>query len=204
MFLCCLIILFRSLSSEARDESVKSIWNYTLNECKGDIQIVTGDFNAEPHESSYGCLTGRCDEETTLEDFCPCKSNQNPYQDVWLHSQKESRGYRLDSKNHQRYFAEDGKNKFSQVERDGYTYPPCNPEKRIDYIMVRNTTTPLTEKPKSWSSQIISSYLVGKEVTPETGTLHLLSLISQLFTDFIVLYVYSLLFIYSFIDLFIE
>lgn len=158
-----------SLSSEARDESVRAIWNYTLNECNGDIQLLTGDFNAEPHESSYGCLTGRCDEMEDLKEYCPCETYQNPFLDSWLHSQKELRGYQLNEETGEIYLVENGKDKFSQVERDGYTYPPCNPEKRIDFVMIRNTTTVGDQKARKWSSQIISSWLVGKEVTPETG-----------------------------------
>lgn len=63
-----------------------------------------------------------------------------------------------------------GKDKFSQVERDGYTFPPCNPEKRIDFVMIRNSTNvPINQKARRWTTQILSSWLVGKEVTPETG-----------------------------------
>lgn len=126
-------------------------------------------------------MTGRCDEEINFDhNQCPCHSHQNPFQDVWLHSQKELRGYQLNDENNERYLAENGRDKFSQVEQDGYTFPPCNPEKRIDYIMVRNNTTPLNGKTKKWSSQILSSWLVGKEVTSETGNKLLLLLLSLL------------------------
>lgn len=61
---------------------------------------------------------------------------------------------------------EDGTNKYTEVEREGYTYPPCNPEKRIDFILVRNQTK---GQNIGWKGNIMSSWLVGKEVTPETA-----------------------------------
>jgi hypothetical protein len=93
--------------------------------------------------------------------------------DSWLASAKELRAYRSGE-------FENGKDKQSEAEREGYTYPPCNPEKRIDFVLVRNQSTEEAGTMSSWVSRIKSSWLTGQEVTEETGDPLFLSLPSLL------------------------
>jgi hypothetical protein len=140
------------------------------------VKILTGDFNAEPHEDAYGCLTGRCQRhdpsldwnENFAHDNCPCEEQHGPYLDSWLHSERESRASR-DSDG-----VRNGSDKSSAEEREGFTYPPCKPEKRIDFILVRNQTVQGDHRPVTWTGRIESSWLAGQEVTAETGQCHTL------------------------------
>jgi endonuclease/exonuclease/phosphatase family metal-dependent hydrolase len=132
-------------------------------------QILTGDFNAEPHENSYACLTGRLDEDN--DTATPTQAEKcrlgNPFVDAWLHSELENRADQGSNGN-----LHNGKDKTSSVERDGYTYPPCNPEKRIDFIMTRNNTI---NNSLNWKARVLSSRLVGKDTTPETSNINNIS-----------------------------
>lgn len=105
------------------------------------IQVVAGDFNAEPGESSINIL-----EQDALLPVC---SHTN---DVTSDSSSN--------------FADAWKEKH----RDdvGYSFPTCNPVKRIDFIFIRNVTGITDINVCNSQYDIVNSYLIGGAPTDET------------------------------------
>ena len=82
---------------------------------------------------------------------------------------------------------------WNSTDNDGFTFPPCNPEKRIDFILVRNTTRTSSSVEKdmqkdgdedkrgrtgSWKVKIADTRITGRDPTPDTGTNCLRDMIS--------------------------
>ena len=128
----------------------------------GHVQILTGDFNAEPNEAAYRYITGELSsvelaEITDDHQEKRCDNSLMPdFQDAWLLG-----GEKVD-------------------EADGFTFPSCNPVKRIDFILIRNATattvdhrdssdcTSVRYSKEPWQATITHTKRVGLEPTDET------------------------------------
>lgn len=123
----------------------------SLGFTRGDVQILTGDFNAEPMEPAYRFITGQESiVETAIESGGVTQSPD--FRDAWLLG------------------GETGE------ESDGYTFPSCNPVKRIDFLLVRNASNSAASckdvehnRPSnSWRAEVMRTWRVGLAPTPET------------------------------------
>ncbi len=150
---------------------------------------MTGDFNAEPDENFFKYLLDRdsyradrvsCGADVASEQS-PAGSD-SPFVDSWesytaLHRQmhpvaaqenvllsevdmagnvvtrSSSSGAELDPA--------------ALAEQRGYTFPACNPIKRIDFILVRNSTG--SDSDRQIYATIAESRIVGKRPTLDTG-----------------------------------
>lgn len=119
---------------------------------RGNVQIVTGDFNAEPHEPAYRFITGQLPPVVDpvpegVEGSMPSQCHPD-FQDAWVVGGDE------------------------ESESDGYTFPSCNPVKRIDFILVRNSSSTKCFKSTDngdWKATIEHTRRVGLEPTTETA-----------------------------------
>lgn len=105
------------------------------------IQIYCGDLNAEPHEDAIEFLTNRnnfqaCEQNSVTGKICYADS----YKDSWLHANNNVES------------------------EDGYTFPACNPVKRIDFIFVRNVSN------GEYYGVVKGARIIGRRPTPETGS----------------------------------
>lgn len=57
-----------ALSERARNRTVQELAAYVRASARGGLQVLTGDFNAEPHEPAMRWLVGRLDSELSLAD----------------------------------------------------------------------------------------------------------------------------------------
>eukprot|EP00602_Paraphysomonas_sp_CaronLab_P009893 CAMPEP_0185036576 /NCGR_PEP_ID=MMETSP1103-20130426/29731_1 /TAXON_ID=36769 /ORGANISM="Paraphysomonas bandaiensis, Strain Caron Lab Isolate" /LENGTH=500 /DNA_ID=CAMNT_0027574151 /DNA_START=248 /DNA_END=1750 /DNA_ORIENTATION=+ len=126
-----------SLSEMGRRRSVHAIGNHSQFDCSGDVQVLTGDFNAEADEYSYEFLTDTRKDVEESDISCG-------YVDAWVNSSAE------------RHTSE------------GFTYPSCQPEKRIDFILVRNSTT-AADRSVKWKAVVESSHIAGQATTLDTA-----------------------------------
>lgn len=72
------------------------------------------------------------------------------------------------------YMAEVEFPSWSQTQREqyGFTFPACDPVKRIDFIFVRNATTAQSSSSSSFV-EIVDTFVTGKLPTSQTGKLFL-------------------------------
>eukprot|EP01038_Epipyxis_sp_PR26KG_P014002 gene14002-18780_t len=130
-----------SLSSIARDESIKDIIKFSscINHnnhtslIPSQLQILTGDFNAEPHELALEYLINssnyyhiNCsgfDDVINLSNnidgnnYDEIKNQEEPFIDSWIYNKQHHNDH---------------------VESEGFTFPASKPIKRIDFIFARN------------------------------------------------------------------
>jgi hypothetical protein len=79
--------------------------------------------------------------------------------------------------------------------RKGFTFPTCNPVKRIDYIFVRNHSLPLSEEDPQQQDKKegerlvrivpVDSFLIGQEPTEDTREFFLSLFFVLLFISFL-------------------
>jgi hypothetical protein len=129
------------------------------------FQVLTGDFNAEPHEQSIKYLLGTADaaEGMLLDDHVP-------FVDAWEHTRARTGATAAESK---------------EV-AEGFTFPACSPVKRIDFILVRNNTKAgsassvcenagagaveeCAKTPTPVTAEIIDFRIVGTRPSADTG-----------------------------------
>lgn len=160
-------------------------------------QVITGDFNAEPHENfirqllherSYqhidcskaprsrrqGGERGASFDSLTIS---PDVNNAAPFVDSWHHLATQRYQHRLlmqqQSEVQEVATSVDVAGNVASVEpsvvmEDGFTFPACNPIKRIDFILVRNFSVE-----SSSSSPVVTisqSRIVGDQPTADTST----------------------------------
>lgn len=97
------------------------------------MQILTGDFNAEPDEPSYAFLTGTAfqfDEKDSSQTRA-CEETCEEQAHTISQETESERGDFVDA-----WLVASG----GVEDEGGFTFPPCKPEKRIDFILVRNNT----------------------------------------------------------------
>lgn len=172
------------------------------------MQIFGGDFNAEPEEFAIQYLLGNY----TDVDDCDFGHDDGAIEAVALSVDGSTAGddstagdelvpvaiaetrpsARLSSPDfvdvwdvtHQRLLESDGLS-FEDVLGLGYTFPVCNPVKRIDFLLARNTSANLAsdcsvdnsecnestkDSPRQrWSGTVLGTYLAGSDPTSETG-----------------------------------
>mmetsp|Transcript_24930 Transcript_24930/g.34203 ORF Transcript_24930/g.34203 Transcript_24930/m.34203 type:complete len:592 (+) Transcript_24930:37-1812(+) len=164
-----------SLSERARDLSVREISRisscrstYNNNEKKenrsyqpSNVQLLTGDFNAEPNEaalqylmqaSSFNGAQLNCDGLTD-------KDNLSPFVDTWMHARMNALRAQHPHTSHEDLQAE--------AERDGFTFPACSPVKRIDFILARNHSSSRALH-EELSVSVLTSRIVGSKPTADT------------------------------------
>jgi endonuclease/exonuclease/phosphatase family metal-dependent hydrolase len=126
------------------------------------VQVLTGDFNAEPQEEAISFLLSGAEREgdATVEG----NENQQerrwaPFVDAWEHMRARS---------HSTEQVDEAK-----AVAEGYTFPACSPVKRIDFIMVRNRTADLSiassAAPPAVGAEITDFRIVGTHPTTGTG-----------------------------------
>ena len=118
--------------------------------------------NAEPHESfirelqnplhfAEPCIIDSIEDvnkdDTEYCDNSEYKKDASAFVDAWQ-------------------FIHENKNDESE-DKEGYTFPSCNPVKRIDFIFVRNHTRLVGGRRASAS--IVDTKIVGREPTEDTG-----------------------------------
>lgn len=111
------------------------------------LQVLTGDFNAEPHEQAIRHLVrGNYDREGTLQVrqsfrvLFLCFTlfiYKSGFVDAWSHLHTS----------------------------EGFTFPTCNPVKRIDFLLVRNNS--LSEGKHTVTVRNVA--VVGEDPTEDTG-----------------------------------
>lgn len=195
-----------SLSPRGRAMGVLDSWEFIhSHQDSSDLQILGGDFNAEPDEYTMQYLTAAAADgmskkeksggelEVVLDEMGELVSsfvkdagadgvcdtvyhnslaslrndgakNSSPcpdFTDAWVWKAENLRRVSSDSGSSP-----------SELDMLGYTFPACNPVKRIDYLMVRNTTRPKTVDTggeKRWRGQITDTRIVGQQPTADTG-----------------------------------
>lgn len=138
------------------------MWNYLYSvQDTADVQVIGGDFNAEPDEFAIKYLTGQLSSGVTEQEISVTgellsnsdvndlsgdgRSDNTPdFVDVWTATH-------------------------SADDASGFTFPVCKPVKRIDYIMVRNTSSSSHERTRRWFATVKSAKIVGHEPTLDTG-----------------------------------
>ena len=147
----------------------------SLGFTKGHVQILTGDFNAEPNEPAYRYITGD-HEETVTESETEGQTATEAKRESGSRSGLETESELVP--NFRDAWLLGGR---SEHESDGYTFPSCNPIKRIDFILVRNATTNSSNSSNSnrseagritagqWRAEVVHTWRVGLAPTPETA-----------------------------------
>lgn len=166
------------------------------------VQVLTGDFNAEPQEESVQYLmrerpfvdaaASRC-LEYDLEDGVQVEQRlpffeesdakvsdgasavvESAFVDSWMEARLNTLRKSWKERIH-RNFAdvqpdlEYEEQLRQQAEVDGFTFPACNPVKRIDFILVRNHSLS-SGSHGGLTAAIVDSRVIGRNPTPETGT----------------------------------
>ena len=103
-----------SLSESSRERTMVEMWDFVRNHSSGRIQLLMGDFNAEPDSRGIQFLQGLAPLNGTMTDF----------QDCWLALHPEPKPRSNDT------------NEIDNM----LTFPSCNPVKRIDFVMLRRPT----------------------------------------------------------------
>lgn len=188
--ICC------SLSERTRSVGVIDSWKFIYgHQDSSDFQVLGGDFNAEPLEPSMQYLVSpsvytneslvevevnMADGDVLLET--KSKKTCNSKLSDLMRSLELHNGL-LD--HHSSYPCPDfidawiasnpmGINYSSAVRQSddnqhlGYTFPACNPVKRIDYLFARNTTRAATDMP-AWTGSVVDTRVVGIDPTAESG-----------------------------------
>jgi hypothetical protein len=209
-----------SLSEKARNIGVTHLLHRLDAQdpsLRSPIEVLMGDFNAEPQEASLQYLLGRrgplealhldphqgedkgkdgndvekekkteaataatdvvtdaaaavgdvstSETEEDLQDKVNGERIRIPFQDSW---EVGAEGFLKNE-------PWSSPSEKAQMEQ-GFTFPACNPVKRIDFILVRNTTTSSAfEGSPSTYAEIVSFSIEGTRPSAATGTLNLLS-----------------------------
>jgi hypothetical protein len=131
-------------------------------------QVLTGDFNAEPHEQSIKYLLGTADaaEGMLLDDHVP-------FVDAWEYTRRRAARDATAEVVHE---------EVSKEVAEGFTFPACSPVKRIDFILVRNNTNAIGSYGTSCdaedgsegacarvTAEIVDFRIVGTRPSADTG-----------------------------------
>eukprot|EP00981_Chlorochromonas_danica_P003653 scaffold681_cov173-Ochromonas_danica.AAC.16 len=113
--------------------------------CHFPLEVFTGDLNAEPHEESLELLTRPIslpclDQNTCFMEDTPHSGNS--FVDSWVAANP------------------------TLSPSEGYTFPACEPIKRIDYIFVRNHSCHSCKE--QFNVRVSRSYLAGTRPTKDT------------------------------------
>lgn len=145
--------------------------------------MLTGDLNAEPYEDSILFLTNASNyrEESicqnrdvesvnTSDGELICSSSTElgetkPFMDVWLEYMKQKHGK---FKKNGLQVSLDGTVGGGGSESLGYTFPACNPVKRIDFVLAR-----VVSSSNNSLLSVPNFSIVGKAPTRSTGDLFL-------------------------------
>eukprot|EP00937_MAST-01D_sp_MAST-1D-sp2_P004131 g4131.t1 len=100
-----------SLSEPAREKTMLEIWEFVQRRSIGEIQLLMGDFNAEPDSRGIRFLQGLGALNGIRTDF----------EDCWLALHPEPKPRSNDT---------------NEVD-NMLTFPSCNPVKRIDFVLLR-------------------------------------------------------------------
>jgi endonuclease/exonuclease/phosphatase family metal-dependent hydrolase len=144
-------------------EGVRALVQHISNPAKNSqIQVLTGDFNAEPQEEAIAFLLSGAEHEgdATVEGHEGKQERRwAPFVDAWEHMRARS---------HSTEQVDEAK-----AVAEGYTFPACSPVKRIDFIMVRNRTAELSiasaAVPPAVRAEITDFRIVGTHPTTGTG-----------------------------------
>ena len=114
------------------------IWDFVRQHAKGRIQLLMGDFNAEPDSRGIQFLQGLGDLNGTRTDF----------EDCWLaagHPEPQPKSK-------------------DQNEIDNMlTFPSCNPVKRIDFVLLRRPSEAVKR-----TVRVTGARVVGQNPLPGT------------------------------------
>jgi endonuclease/exonuclease/phosphatase family metal-dependent hydrolase len=144
-------------------EGVRALVQHISHPAKNSqIQVLTGDFNAEPQEEAIAFLLSDAEQEgdaTMSRNEGERKQRWAPFVDAWEHMRARNRNTeQVDEAN---------------AVAEGYTFPACSPVKRIDFIMVRNRTADLSiasaAVPPAVGAEITDFRIVGTRPTTGTG-----------------------------------
>lgn len=134
------------------------------------VQVLTGDFNAEPHEFAIRYLLGKervADmvaverEESSAGDA----SSDTAATEVAGEQAPAPTGF-VDAWEHMQLFtSEEASNN-----DNGLTFPACNPVKRIDFIMVRNHSSSSEAQSRPAAiAKVVDFRIVGQDPTEDTS-----------------------------------
>lgn len=128
------------------------------------IQILLGDFNAEPQEETIQYLL----RPVTADAMNPDDVNEVSFQDLWLSTHPSSQE-NIDFD--QSSLTEE------MIQEYGLTFPACKPIKRIDFILMRcpayeaaKATQNVLLQNKLWTVAVDDVYVTGQAPTEDTGT----------------------------------
>ena len=117
-----------SLSEPSRERTMVEMWHFVRDHSQGRIQLLMGDFNAEPDSRGIQFLQGLGPLNGTTTDF----------QDCWLALHPEPKP---------------GSNDTNEID-NMLTFPSCNPVKRIDFVMLRRPTDDVRESVKVTAAEV--------------------------------------------------
>jgi hypothetical protein len=184
-----------SLSPRGRAMGVLDTWGFIHgHQHSSDVQVLGGDFNAEPDEHTMQYFTdagplaverGAGKTEVVLDESGELSASEqargSECDAVYHRSLASLRGEEVKipcpdftdawvwkAADMQRVAAQGVSPAPSELELLGYTFPACNPIKRIDYLMVRNTTW-ADPAQKKWRASFVDTRIVGMEPTGNTG-----------------------------------
>lgn len=179
-----------------------SLW-LTLSDCSSvclwPIQVLTGDFNAEPHEPAVQYLLDpanyaavKCtavDDQSVGRTGSSSSISPAAFVDSWSeHSQRSDTtaspvGAEMEIDATGSIVSADASLSSTAGGDPGFTFPSCNPVKRIDFVLVRNATAPADggSGRRGPTATIANSYIVGTRPTKDTGVLRYLDLLITLF-----------------------
>eukprot|EP01032_Pedospumella_encystans_P014181 gene14181-16306_t len=171
-----------SLNERARNQGVRTLVQEITrtNNPKykhSPVQVLMGDFNAEPDEVAIQYLLEEdnfnlagldCSavEETheASNTTATCEKTQRaPFVDAWQHVQQSTHAATPST-------SDEAAEPEVEVKTDaGLTFPACNPVKRIDFIMVRNASVAeLHNKPTQAHAEICDFKIEGVRPTADT------------------------------------
>ena len=170
------------------------------------MQILTGDFNAEPQEEaviylqradSYGSQWSCNDDFFQPERDSQANNDSNDkkknndhnnnigesratratsaFVDTWKDVRVKALRLQSEQQAASLRFADVSRDKeteeqriLEEAERDGLTFPACNPVKRIDFIFARNHSSSSDSTSREWFVSISDSRVIGQKPTADT------------------------------------
>ena len=132
------------------------------------MQVLMGDFNAEPEEvaiqyllekANFNLAGSDCHSTTECE-----KPQYAPFVDAWQYVQQSTHAVTPST-------SDMAAEPEVEVKSDaGLTFPACNPVKRIDFIMVRNASVAESHNmPTHVHAEIRDFKIEGVKPTADTG-----------------------------------
>ena len=144
-----------SLSAPMREAGVASILEWAAEQ-RGSVaaQVVLGDLNAEPHERSVQMLTEAFRDAWVEMHPVPLLDEEDRVESARIdesgHMQKEADRKAVARRRRKRKALE------ARHAQASFTFPTCQPVKRIDYVLFRGAIRP------------VEARLCGREATEES------------------------------------